>query len=86
MQNQGPFASPTKAGNVRIGFFIHLAVFILVNALLIFINLAYSPGRLWVKWPLLGWGIGLLFHGLAVSLFSGNSAAKRRRLAGEAKK
>jgi hypothetical protein len=86
MKNHGPFASPTKTGNGRIGFSIHLAVFILVNALLIFINLAYSPGRLWVKWPLLGWGIGILFHGLAVFLFSGNSAVKQRTLAGEVKK
>jgi hypothetical protein len=83
MQNQGSFANPTKARNGRIGFSIHLAVFILVNALLVFINLAFSPGRLWVKWPLLGWGIGILFHGLAVFLFSGNSAARRRMLAGK---
>ena len=51
------------------GFYIHLAAFVLVNLLLLFINLMTSPGRLWFYWPLLGWGIGLVAHG--VSVFGG---------------
>jgi hypothetical protein len=47
------------------GFYIHLLVFVLVIALLFVINvLTNSPW--WVQWPLLGWGIGVLAHGLAV--------------------
>lgn len=44
------------------GFYVHLAVFALVNAGLVAINLLASPGHLWFQWPLLGWGIWLLFH------------------------
>jgi hypothetical protein len=36
-----------------------------VNAILIAIN-ALSPGVWWAQWPLIGWGIGLVGHGLAV--------------------
>ena len=48
------------------GFYIHLSVYILVNAGLLLINLLSSPAALWFYWPLLGWGIGLAAHALAV--------------------
>ncbi|MHA1165614.1 MAG: 2TM domain-containing protein [Alphaproteobacteria bacterium] len=44
------------------GVAVHLFVYLAVNALLIGINLTYSPGNLWFIWPLLGWGIGLAGH------------------------
>lgn len=49
------------------GFRIHLTVFVLVNMLLIAVNWATSPDQWWAQWPLLGWGIGILAHGLAIS-------------------
>ena len=48
------------------GFYSHLTSFILVMALLIFINLKYSSEYLWFIWTFLGWGIGLLFHAIRV--------------------
>ncbi len=48
------------------GFYGHLISFVLVMVVLLFINLRYSPQYLWFFWPLLGWGIGLLFHGMKV--------------------
>ena len=47
-------------------FFAHLAIFVLVNSLLVAINLTNSPSILWFLFPLVGWGSGLLIHGLAV--------------------
>ena len=46
------------------GFYGHLVSFVTIMLFLLFINLKYSPRYLWFFWPLLGWGIGLLFHGL----------------------
>jgi hypothetical protein len=46
------------------GFYGHLVSFLAVNAFLLFINLKYSPQELWFLWPFMGWGIGLLLHGL----------------------
>lgn len=51
----------------KIGFFIHLTVYLMVNSVLILFNLLHHPGKLWAFGPLFGWGIGLLFHGAAVS-------------------
>jgi 2TM domain len=48
------------------GFYIHLTVFLLVNALLFVINIVTSPGTWWFYWVLFGWGIGLLAHAAAV--------------------
>lgn len=47
-------------------FYIHVAVFVPVNALLHVINFVATPGLYWAFWPLLGWGIGLLAHGLVM--------------------
>ena len=44
------------------GFYAHLIVFVIVNAVLIAINLLVTPGFLWFLIPLCGWGIGLFFH------------------------
>lgn len=46
------------------GFYIHLVVYVLVNAGLFAINaLTRGPGDgWWFYWPLAGWGIGLLIH------------------------
>jgi hypothetical protein len=56
---------PASAGRARTGFYIHLAAYLAVNALLVCVNLLTTPARLWFYWPLLGWGVGLLAHALA---------------------
>ena len=48
------------------GFYIHLTVFVLVMVLLLVINLTFLDEFWWVQWPLIGWGIGIVAHGLAV--------------------
>ena len=48
------------------GFYVHLFVYVAVNLFLIFINLKYSSQHLWFFWTTMGWGIGVLFHGLGV--------------------
>ncbi len=48
------------------GFYLHLAQYVVVVALLLGINLWTRPQYLWVGWVAMGWGIGVLFHGLRV--------------------
>jgi len=48
------------------GFYIHLFMYILINCGLLAINLFLSRNHWWFYWPLLGWGIGIAAHGLAV--------------------
>ena len=48
------------------GFYIHLIVYILVNAVMFIINITTSPHYYWFIWPLIGWGLGLLGHAMSV--------------------
>lgn len=48
------------------GFYIHLVVFVAVIAGLLLINAASKNQGWWVHWVFLGWGLGVLAHGLAV--------------------
>ena len=48
------------------GFYANLVSYVLVISFLTFINLKYTPEHLWFFWPMLGWGVGLLFHAFGV--------------------
>jgi len=48
------------------GFYGNLISYVVVNIGLMVVNLLTSPQYLWFFWPMLGWGIGVLFHGLKV--------------------
>ena len=49
----------------QIGFYINLAVYLLVNAILVGLNVQ-SGEAWWAQWPALGWGMGIAGHALAV--------------------
>ncbi|MBF4517962.1 2TM domain-containing protein [Flavobacterium sp. ANB] len=59
------YLAKKKVENIK-GFYANLTSFIGVNIILIIINLWTSPEYLWFFWPLLWWGVGVLFHGLKV--------------------
>lgn len=44
------------------GFYGHLTSYMIVLAILIYINLKYTPEYLWFIWTMFGWGIGVFFH------------------------
>ncbi|MDC7219003.1 MAG: 2TM domain-containing protein [Spirochaetales bacterium] len=46
------------------GFYRHLFIYILVVAGQFAINFATNPDYIWAKWTALGWGIGVMIHGL----------------------
>lgn len=48
------------------GFYVNLASYLVVMVCLLILNLITSPGYLWVVWPALGWGIGIIGHGASV--------------------
>lgn len=62
----------------RLGFYIHLAVFVVVNAGLTILDLNSSPEKLWFFWPLGGWGIGLAFH--AAKVFGSNGSSLKEKM------
>lgn len=61
----------------NLGFRIHAIVYVAVNLLLVAINLLTTPGHLWFFWPLAGWGLGLIGHGVLEYYFGGRRAPIR---------
>ncbi len=54
-----------KVENLK-GFYSNLLAYCLVIPFLIFINLMTSPHHLWFWYPMVGWGIGIVFHAVGV--------------------
>lgn len=48
------------------GFYGNLGSYIVVNIGLMILNLVTTPEHLWFYWPMIGWGIGVVFHGMKV--------------------
>jgi succinate dehydrogenase hydrophobic anchor subunit len=47
-------------------FYSNLISYVIVTIFLIILNLITSPKQLWFYWPLMGWGIGVIGHGMSV--------------------
>lgn len=60
----------------KLGFISHLAAYVIINAFLFFIDYRSDRAIDWAFWPLIGWGIGLLFHGLNTFVIGEGSAWK----------
>lgn len=72
-----------KRAEAKLGFYIHAAIFLIVNVILIIVDLVTSPDKHWFYWPLLGWGVGLLGHGALVFLKPGQSSLKEAMIKSE---
>lgn len=68
MPSEREMAEATRRVYLKLSLYVHAAVYVVVNALLIAINLSTDSTYLWFVWPLLGWGLGLALHALVVFL------------------
>ena len=67
-----------KRAGAKIGWYAHAAVYVVVN-LFLFAMSHYAFGeRRWSLAPLLGWGLGLALHGVAVFLLGSGSGLRER--------
>ena len=53
-----------RRAKAKLGWFTHAAVYVAVNTGLVTLSLV--TGRHWAIFPLFGWGLGLLAHGISV--------------------
>ncbi|ATC96442.1 2TM domain-containing protein [Pseudoalteromonas tunicata] len=52
-------------------FYSHVLQYVVVMLLLSILNFIISPDYIWVIWPALGWGIGIVLQGLStIGLFA----------------
>ncbi len=52
------------------GFYGNLISYIVLNIFFLILNVVTSPNHLWFYWPLLWWGLGVIFHGMRVFGYS----------------
>ncbi len=67
-----------KRANAKLGWYMHFAIYVVVN-LFIFAMSQHAFGhRPWSVYPLLGWGLGLVLHGLSVFVLGSGSSLRER--------
>ncbi len=59
-------------------FWMHVAIYLAVNAFLVVIWAMSSAGYFWPIWPILGWGIAIVAH--AVRVFGGSGTITEERI------
>ena len=81
LSEQEIYEQAKKRVEEKKGFYIHFAVYIAVNILLVLIwAFPAGGGYPWFLWTLGGWGIGILFHFLGVFVFSRPSNWEKREI------
>jgi len=80
MSEEEIYRQARKRVEEKKGFYIHFAVYIIVNIILVIIWATTGAGYPWFLFPLGGWGIGILFHFLGVFVFSRQSNWERREI------
>ncbi|MBE2263039.1 MAG: 2TM domain-containing protein [Burkholderiaceae bacterium] len=68
-----------KRAGAKLGWYVHASVYLVVNAVLFFLASQGVGHRQWTIYPALGWGIGLLLHGVSVFLI-GSGAGLRESM------
>ena len=66
MENEIIYRRAAVRATMQRTFYRHVMIYIVVNVALAAVNLLKDPNHLWFQWGMLGWGIGLLVHGLKV--------------------
>jgi hypothetical protein len=67
-----------KRASAKLGWYSHAVVYVLVNAGLFALSSHAFGSRAWSPAPLLGWGLGLVLHGLSVWFVGAGSSLRER--------
>ena len=86
MKNQEAYTNAEKKVEARMGFYTHLVVYLVVNTMLTILNLTVAGDYFWAMWPMIGWGIGVILHGLSTFVFDSQSSLKERLIEKEMQK
>lgn len=82
--NDTPFAADridriaAKRAGAKLGWYIHASVYLVVNIALFWLAASGTGHRSWSIYPALGWGLGLLLHGVVVFALGAGSGLRER--------
>ncbi|MEO8542082.1 MAG: 2TM domain-containing protein [Betaproteobacteria bacterium] len=65
-----------RRAGAKLGWYAHATVYLLVNATLFGASILGLGHRQWSVIPALGWGLGLVLHGLAVFVLGTGSSLR----------
>lgn len=67
-----------KRAGAKLGWYAHAAVYLVVNLFLFALSQYGTGHRNWTIYPMLGWGLGLALHGVAVFAIGSGSTLRQR--------
>ena len=67
-----------KRAGAKMGWYVHACMYVLVNAFMFALSYFGMRHRPWSVYPVLGWGLGLALHGVAVFVLGGGSGLRER--------
>jgi hypothetical protein len=76
----------SKRAGAKLGWYAHAAVYVVVNLFLFGMSTYAFGTRRWSLSPLLGWGLGLVLHGVAVFVIGSGSDLRERLVRREREK
>jgi len=76
MKNQEAYANARMKVEARMSFYTNLVVYLVVITMLTILNLTVAGDYFWAMWPMIGWGSGLIIHGLFTFVFDPGSSLK----------
>ena len=80
MENQINYQKAEKRVEAKLGFYLHLFIYIMSSLIMVIVNLNFTKGPFWAMWPVLGWGFGIVFHAFGVFAFGEGSAMKEKMI------
>ena len=75
-----------KRVKLKMGFYIHLGVYVAVNGGLALLMMMRGGSAAWQAGPLLGWGLGLTIHGIVTFLNLQGDGLRDRMVEAELKR
>lgn len=55
-----------RRAGAKLGWYLHAGVYLLFNGIFLLLSLLGVGHRHWSLYPALGWGLGVVLHGIAV--------------------
>ncbi len=72
-----------KRVRAKMGWYIHATIYLVVNLFLFAMSEYAFGGRRWSIYPLLGWGVGLVLHGVSVFVLGAAGGLRERMVENE---